>query len=329
MNEPPKYHGDGERHYEPIADDAHNRQESYRAGEELVEAVNAALFLRRPLLVEGDPGAGKTRLAYAVAWELGWPLHTCYVRSSSRAEHLLYRFDQLARLYDIQAACHMPGGAVVPKAKETFRHFQPLGEAIRDAAEGRPSVVLIDEIDKGDIDFPNDLLQVLDEYRFEIPENDDEAGQPESIDALYDPKAGIRRTVAERRDSLPLVIVTSNREKELPAAFLRRCLYCFIHFPDEDGLRGIAESHSKEKTITPLFQAALARFMELRGAAPWRKPPGTSEMLDWLRLLEREQCSRNWLKEVVLQELPHVSALIKTGEDLDILAGLKPKAQAD
>jgi MoxR-like ATPase len=316
----PVFRGDGERHYDPYDPDSPDlpRKEPYRAGEDLQEAVNAALFLRRPLLLEGDPGAGKTRLAYAAAYELGWPLRACYVRSSSRAEELLYEFDQLGRLYDIQAACKLPDGMVrEPKALKTFRHFRPLGKAIRDAAADRPSVVLIDEIDKADIDFPNDLLQVLEEWRFTIRENEEE-----KIDAL----AG--QTVAERRDSLPLVIVTSNRERELPAAFLRRCLYFYIEFPDEDRLREIIEAHF-EQGVTPMFTAALKRFLELRSATRWRKPPGASELLDWLRLLERNgaagRLAREEIETAPPDRLKHVEALLKTGEDRAALSGLAKK----
>ncbi|MFP4390488.1 MAG: AAA family ATPase [Desulfococcaceae bacterium] len=316
----PTFRGDGERHYAPYdpASPDLPRQEAYRAGKHLIEAVNAALFLRRPLLLEGDPGAGKTRLAYAAAHELGWPLHACYVRSSSRAEELLYEFDQLGRLYDIQAACKLADGTVrEAKPLKKFRHFRPLGRAIRDAMKDRPSVVLIDEIDKADIDFPNDLLQVLEEWRFTIRENDEE-----KIDALKG------QTVAERRDSLPLVIVTSNKERELPAAFLRRCLYFYIEFPGEKRLREIIDAHF-EQGVTPMFAAALKRFLELRTAVRWRKPPGASEMLDWLRLLERNGAAGRLTKEEIeiapLDELKHVEALLKTGEDLAALSGLVKK----
>lgn len=316
----PEFHGDGERHYAPYDPTSPDlpREEPYRASEDLKEAVNAALFLRRPLLLEGDPGAGKTKLAYAAAYELGWPLHACYVRSSSRAEDLLYEFDQLGRLYDIQAACKLPDGTVrEPKDLETFRHFRPLGRAIRDAAQDRPSVVLIDEIDKADIDFPNDLLQVLEEWRFTIREN-----KEEKIDALNG------ENVAERRDFLPLVIVTSNKERELPAAFLRRCLYFYIEFPDVDRLREIIDAHF-EQGVTPMFEAALNRFLELRKAARWRKPPGASELLDWLRLLERNGAAGRLTKEEIeiasLGELKHVKALLKTKDDLAALSGLAKK----
>lgn len=319
MVEPRQFHGDGERRCEPLQG-AYNQKENYRADEELSEAVNAALFLRRPLLLEGDPGAGKTRLSYAVAWELGFPLYTCYVRSASRAEDLLYHFDQLNRLYDIQAASQIGSKPKIPKEKKFFRRFKPLGKAIQlsckgdsKAPAGIPSVVLIDEIDKADIDFPNDLLQVLEEWRFNIPENDDE-----EIDALYDPETGNRETIADRRDFLPLTIITSNRERELPAAFLRRCLYFYIDFPDEDKLRKIIEAHNQNQ-LTPLFENAVAKFMSLRSIVQWIKPPGASELLDWIKLLENEEKRRKLtsdeLEKMELGKLPHLETLIKTGED--------------
>ncbi len=310
-----KFKGDGQRRHDPIGT-PWPREERYRAGEHLAEAVNAALFLRRPLLLEGDPGSGKTRLAYAAAWELNLPLHTCHVRSASRVEDLLYEFDQLARLYDIQASC-MPGKQIAEpmKEKSAYRKLRPLGKAIADAAGGIPSVALIDEIDKADIDFPNDLLQVLEEWRFNIKENDNE-----EIDALKG------ESVAECRDRLPLVIVTSNRERELPAAFLRRCLYYYIEFPTPKKLLEILEAHA-QAPVTPLFKAAVVRFMALRAAFRWRKAPGTSELIDWVRLLERgkEGLSAEALKETGLWELPFLESLVKNQADRDALAALGKK----
>ncbi len=304
--------GDGKRRYKPVGE-AWKIEEPYRAGEKLAEAVNAALFLRRPLLLEGDPGSGKTRLAYAAAWELAWPLHACYVRSTSKSEDLLYDFDQLTRLYDIQASCNAPGKKAPPlKDKSDYLRFQPLGKAVLDALEKIPSVVLIDEIDKADVDFPNDLLQILEEWQFKVKENEDD-----KIDVLKG------RSLADYEDPLPLVIVTSNRERELPAAFLRRCLYFYIEFPDHEKLMEILNAHA-EKPKKPLFEAAVSQFMALRDQFRWRKKPGTSELIDWVRLIERKiaagKLTVETLKTMVISELPSKEALIKTQADRETLA---------
>lgn len=318
--------GDGKRHDKPL-DGAWSISEKYRADDPLVEAVNMALALRRPLLLEGDPGSGKTRLAYAAAWELGWPLHTCYVRSTSRAEELLYEFEQLNRLYDIQSACAVfQGKSDVPKPREKTEYltFKPLGQAVMDSAEDdRPSVVLIDEIDKADIDFPNDLLQVLEEWRFSVKEiADKESGKPMEIDALKG------KDKKERRNSLPLVIVTSNREKELPPAFLRRCLYFFIEFPNQDKLAKILSAHF-DRPIDERFETALGKFLELRGTdkgdepISWRKKPGASELIDWVTLLENNGFSSDALKNRPIFDLPFQGSLVKSQADLEALGKIR------
>lgn len=296
--------------------------EPYVASAELIEAVNLGLFLRRPLLLEGEPGCGKTRLANAVAFELGLPLKTIHVRSTSRARDLLYTFNAVGRLYDIQeraaaatlAAVDAGRSSIkVVEERERFVEYRELGEAIRLSANDTPSVVLIDEIDKADIDFPNDLLDVLDRMRFAV----DEVPGLE-VDALG------QGTRAERREVLPIVIVTSNREKELPAPFLRRCLYTFIPFPEEGVLRAIIERHSG-KEIDSLVEIALRRFWELRdqSAFRWRKLPGTSELLDWLASVEEDSRVKKMVAKDLagcpLGELPHLEALVKTEADLKAL----------
>lgn len=319
--------GGGEPNPDPLPG-AWRRPEPYRAEDTLIDAVNMALALRRPLLLEGDPGAGKTRLAYAVAYEMGWPLHTCYVRSTSRAEDLLYEFDQLNRLYDIQASCAIArssgeddGGTVpAPPEKTEYLAFQPLGMAVKNAADkGRPSVVLIDEIDKADIDFPNDLLQVLEEWRFSVKEIvDKKTGKPMEIDALQG------ESKKDRKAALPLVIVTSNREKELPPAFLRRCLYYFIEFPKPEKLQEILSVHFG-KGIDERFQTAVAKFMELRGTDrkdelfSWRKKPGASELIDWASMLEERNFPVSKLKKCHPTRLPFLETLVKSGDDRESL----------
>ncbi len=301
---------DGTRH-DPLPG-AYDKPEPYIADEKLAEAVNIALYLRRPLLLEGEPGCGKTRLAYAVAYQLGYPLKTCYIRSVSRAQDMLYSYDQLKRLYDIQErkTCGIQGE---PPPKTNYRQWRELGEAIRLAAKkDRPCVVLIDEIDKADIDFPNDLLLVLDEWKFKVEETD------ETVDALKD-----NATVEDRKLFLPLVIITSNREKELPAPFLRRCLYYYIDFPEPSTLDKILDVHFAHK-ITPLFEKAVNKFMALRTAGlRWRKIPSTSELIDWIKILERDEkqgrLTADHLASYNIGDLPYLEILVKTQSDRNAL----------
>ncbi|MBN1875107.1 MAG: MoxR family ATPase [Anaerolineae bacterium] len=301
-----QYVGDGQPHHE-LLDGAWTDPEPYQATPELAEAVNVALYLRRPLLVEGDPGCGKTRLAYAVAYELGYPLKECYIRSTSRAQDLLYTYDAVRRLYDIQEKIHKP--------HRDYIGLGPLGQAIELSQRGIPSVVLIDEIDKADIDFPNDLLLVLDRLWFKADEVPDEEGGFR-VDAHKEDHA--------RKDVWPLVIVTSNREKELPKPFLRRCLFYYISFPDQKTLTKIVTSHTQH-TITPLFEVALQRFWQLREqqAFTWRKIPSTSELLDWIQLLERDEQTGKVTIETLISalfnQLPHLEVLVKTQSDRDAL----------
>jgi MoxR-like ATPase len=314
MNEERLYHGDGKVHYQPLSD-AYLKEEPYIADSQLVEAVNTAIFLRRPLLVEGDPGCGKTRLAYAVAYELAFPLKPCYIRSTSRATDLLYTYDALNRLYDLEEY-RICDSKDKPKERTSYVHFHELGEAIRLSINNIPSVVLIDEIDKADVDFPNDLLLLLDEWKFKLNETD------ELYDALQ------AKTVDERKSCLPLVIITSNREKELPAAFLRRCLYYYIEFPDPKTLDHIVKRHfppqdKMPQQKLPLFDEAVKKFLELRNKLiRWRKVPSTSELIDWLRLLKRheEQLSPQELADRSLHELPYLETLVKTQSDLNALS---------
>lgn len=193
-----------------------------------------------------------------------------------------------------------------------------IGEAIELSEKNIPSVVLIDEIDKADIDFPNDLLLVLDRLQFEIEEvpNWD-------FDALR------QQTREDRRPFLPLVIITSNREKELPAPFLRRCLFYYIHFPEERELRRIVESHFVKARFGRLFEEALKKFWELhqQRTFTWRKTPSTSELLDWLAVLEQSEKDGRITAETVasasLGNLPHLEALVKTQSDLDALSRMQ------
>ena len=324
------YIGDGEFHYKHLESikGAREEKEPYIAAPNLVEAVNAALYLRRPLLLEGEPGCGKTRLAHAVAYELGYPLFECYITSTSQAKDLLYEYDALRRLYDLEE--RKAAGYSRKKdgeddnflSRRDYITYGKLGEAIKQSdEEDKPSVVLIDEIDKADIDFPNDLLREIDRLKFDVKElKEVQTTQMSSQAEKTEFDAFKGETIKERRYSLPLIIITSNREKELPKPFLRRCLFYFIEFPKEL-MPSIIESHRNEfenfgsADLTGLIPVALKRFWELRQHTFWRKIVGTSELLDWLRALERDGIKAKELENINLTELPHLETLIKTQRD--------------
>jgi MoxR-like ATPase len=247
----------------------------YLASNELVEAVNLAIFLNRPLLLEGEAGSGKSQLAVYVAHSLGLPLFAWAVRSTSKAQDGLYSYDAILRLHDVHLAQKLATVAGRdPQHPLNYVAYGAIGEAFR--IKDCPAVVLIDEIDKADIDFPNDLLTVLDEPRsFVIREA---GGEP--ITAVHP----------------PIVIITSNKEKgNLPAPFLRRCIYHFIRFPSDPAqLKKILAAHdvlgatdSSPEDRKALVDTAVDRFLGLRERDDLFKKPGTSELLDWLKALGR------------------------------------------
>src|SRR5665213_3269876 len=255
--------------------------ESYVATEDLRVAVNAAIALERPLLVKGEPGTGKTILAHEIAHALGMKLITWHIKSTTKAQQGLYEYDAVARLRDGQlgeARVHDIGN-YISRGK--------LWEAF--AAEERP-VLLIDEIDKADIEFPNDLLLELDRMEFYVYETGE--------------------VVKARRR--PLMIITSNNEKELPDAFLRRCFFHYIRFPDTDTMRAIIDVHFpgiKQRLVAE----ALKLFYEVREVPGLKKKPSTSELLDWLKLLMVEDIGPEILRERDPKKLipPLHGALIK------------------
>lgn len=263
----------------------------YVATDDLGVAVNAAVTLQRPLLVKGEPGTGKTELARQVALSLGMPLIEWHVKSTTKAQQGLYEYDAVSRLRDSQL-----GDARVNDVRNYIRKGK-LWQAFE--AEARV-VLLIDEIDKADIEFPNDLLQELDRMEFHVYETGE--------------------TVAARHR--PVVIITSNNEKELPDAFLRRCFFHYIRFPDEATLRAIVRVHFpgiKEA----LLATALSQFFELRDTPGLKKKPSTSEVLDWLRLLLAEDLGPEDLRRDGKTSLPKLhGALLKNEQDVQLFERL-------
>ena len=264
----------------------------YVATEDLKIAVNAAVTLQRPLLIKGEPGTGKTVLAQEVSKALGCPLIEWHVKSTTKAQQGLYEYDAVSRLRDSQL-----GDARVQDIRNYIKRGK-LWEAFDVPA--RP-VLLIDEIDKADIEFPNDLLQELDRMEFFVYETG------ETI------KAKVR----------PVVLITSNNEKELPDAFLRRCFFHYIKFPDAETMRDIVEVHFPGLKGR-LVKEALTVFYELREVPGLKKKPSTSELLDWIKLLLNEDISPETLRESDPRKVipPLAGALLKNEQDVHLFERL-------
>lgn len=264
---------------------------SYIASDDLAVAVNAAVALQRPLLVKGEPGTGKTELARQVAASLGLLMIEWNIKSTTKAQQGLYEYDAVSRLRDSQL-----GEARVHDVRNYIRKGK-LWQAFE--ADHRV-VLLIDEVDKADIEFPNDLLQELDRMEFHV----------------YETGEMIR---AKQR---PVVIITSNNEKELPDAFLRRCFFHYIRFPDMQTLRAIVDVHFpgiKDSLLT----AALTQFFEIRDTPGLKKKPSTSEVLDWLKLLLAEDLGPEDLKRDAKSLLPKLhGALLKNEQDVHLFERL-------
>ncbi len=264
----------------------------YIATDDLKVAVNAAVALERPLLIKGEPGTGKTVLAYELARALNAPLITWHVKSTTKAHNGLYEYDAVSRLRDSQL-----GDERVHDVRNYLKKGK-LWEAF--TAPTRP-VLLIDEIDKADIEFPNDLLQELDRMEFYVQETD------ETI----------------RAEVRPVVVITSNNEKELPDAFLRRCFFHYIRFPDAQTMQDIVEVHFPG--IKPrLVSEALKTFYEIRDTPGLKKKPSTSELLDWLKLLLVDDVSPETLREKTPGKLipPLHGALLKNEQDVHLFERL-------
>ena len=257
--------------------------EGYIASPPLIDAVNCAIALERPLLIKGEPGTGKTLLALHVAEGLGMPMESWHIKSTSKAADGLYVYDTIQRLNDARF-----GEGDVQDIRRYIK-YGPLGRVF--AAEKR-HVLLIDEVDKADVEFPNDLLRELDEMRFTVMETGEEVA-------------------AKQR---PLVIITSNNEKELPDAFLRRCVFHFIDFPEPDLMREIVDVHHKNLDATLLDQV-LIKFYWLRGQRELRKKPSTSELIDWISALLRSGLSA----QQVESHLPFMGTLLKNEQDTEAL----------
>ena len=265
---------------------------SYIASDELTTAVNAAIALERPLLIKGEPGTGKTLLAQEIAAALGAPMISWHIKSTTRAQQGLYEYDAVSRLRDSQL-----GDARVSDIRNYIRRGK-LWEAF--TSEARP-VLLIDEIDKADIEFPNDLLLELDRMEFFVYET--------------------RQTIVARQR--PIVVITSNNEKELPDAFLRRCFFHYIRFPDAPTMERIVEAHFPG--IKPrLIEEALKLFFAVRETPGLKKKPTTSELLDWLKLLLVDDVSAETLRERDPRKLipPLHGALLKNEQDVHLFERL-------
>jgi MoxR-like ATPase len=261
----------------------------YIVSRSLVEAVNCAIALERPLLVKGEPGTGKTLLAHHVAEGLGLPMESWHIKSTSKAMEGLYVYDTLQRLNDARFGEGDVGD---------IRSYIKLGPVGRVFSAPNRQLLLIDEVDKADLEFPNDILRELDEMRFTVMETGDEV-------------------VAKER---PLVVITSNNEKELPDAFLRRCVFHFIEFPEPDMMRKIVEVHHPNVDTTLLDQV-LIKFYWLRGQPDLRKKPSTSELIDWIAALLRSGVSEEKLEN----HIPFLGSLLKNEQDTAALADFEER----
>ena len=253
----------------------------YVASEELMASVNVAIALQKPLLIKGEPGTGKTMLAKAVANSLGKELIIWNIKSTTKAQDGLYMYDTIQRLYD---------GQFGEEGVDDIAHYIKLGKLGEAFKSEEQVVLLIDEIDKADLEFPNDLLWELDQMEFYIHET--------------------KETVKAKQR--PIVIITSNAEKELPDAFLRRCIFHFIEFPGKELMEEIVKTHYPDVEQN-LLNAAMEVFYEIRGMREVRKKPSTSELIDWINALQLGGIP----VETIKKNLPFIGVVVKKDEDLE------------
>jgi MoxR-like ATPase len=275
-----------------MADNRFTGTSSYIATDDLTMAVNAAVTLERPILVKGEPGTGKTQLAIEVARSLGRPLHEWHIKSTTKAQQGLYEYDAVARLRDSQLG---------DERVHDIANYIVRGKVWEAFESQRQPVLLIDEIDKADIEFPNDLLRELDRMEFYV----------------YETKKLIK---ARHR---PIIVITSNNEKELPDAFLRRCFFHYIKFPDKDTMAQIVDVHFP-KLKKNLLREALDAFYKVRDVRGLKKKPSTSELLDWIKLLLAEDIPPEVLKGGDSRNAipPLYGALLKNEQDVHLFEQL-------
>ena len=263
----------------------------YVVSEDLLRIVNISIALQKPLLIKGEPGTGKTMLAEAISEALGKKLIIWNIKSTTKAQDGLYVYDTVQRLYDSQF-----GGEGVDDIRKYIK-LGKLGEAFSDKEQ---VILLIDEIDKADLEFPNDLLWELDKMEFYIPET--------------------KETIAAQQR--PIVIITSNAEKELPDAFLRRCVFHYIAFPDQEMMRDIVHAHYPD-IEDHLLELAMRAFYQVRDLPTVAKKPSTSELLDWLQALRLGGVD----PEKIEAELPYAGILLKKNEDLTAVKNAKNRVK--
>ncbi|HJB89956.1 MAG TPA: MoxR family ATPase [Candidatus Eisenbergiella merdigallinarum] len=263
--------------------DTFQSTKGYVASRQLLDSVNVAIALQKPLLIKGEPGTGKTMLAEAVAQSLGKRLIVWNIKSTTKAQDGLYLYDTIQRLYD---------GQFGEEGVDDISRYIRLGKLGEAFAADEQAVLLIDEIDKADLEFPNDLLWELDQMEFYIHET--------------------KRTVKAKHR--PIVIITSNAEKELPDAFLRRCIFHYIDFPDEELMEEIVRAHFPQVEET-LLREAMAAFYEIRSFRDVRKKPSTSELIDWIRALQIGGIAPDRIRS----QLPFLGVIVKKDEDLETI----------
>ena len=259
----------------------------YVASPELMNSVNISMALKKPLLIKGEPGTGKTMLAEAISESLGMELIIWNIKSTTKAQDGLYVYDTVQRLYDSQFG----EGNV-----EDIKKYIKLGKVGEAFASEKQVVLLIDEIDKADLEFPNDLLWELDKMEFYIPET--------------------KETI--RANHRPIVIITSNAEKELPDAFLRRCIFHFIEFPNADAMYNIVKMHYPD-IEQKLLDQAMEAFYWIRSLNDLQKKPSTSELLDWLQAMAIGGTD----PEVIMKDFPFIGTLLKKNQDIDAFNSVK------